>query len=440
MTSSIKPVPAGTGRFSFITLGCKCNQYDSAAMEADLRRAGLTSAEPSEADVILVNTCMVTAPAQSQCRKAIRQARRANPEAKIVVSGCMTRGAMEQVAGLPEVDLILDPGHKGKLAGLLGLGPEGSESSDWADWPFDPAVVPSSRDRAFLKIQDGCDSSCSFCIVPAVRDRSRSLDPDRVQDAVRRLMESGFLEVVLTGIHLGQYGRDLEPGISLEVLLQRLLESGLTGRVRLSSMEPPEITDALVNKIKLAEGFICRHIHVSVQSGSDRILQLMGRPYTARDLGESLVRLRNAVPDIGLGCDVICGFPGETSHDFARTEKIFPDFEIPFVHAFPYSPRPGTPASLLKDDVSHQEKKDRVRRLRSLAGENRRVFARRQVGSVLIAALETGTGKGSDIWGLTDNYLRVAVKDGRGVKPGELKKVYIEGASGDTLVGRLIPR
>ena len=426
----------GPGSFSLITLGCKSNQYDSAAMAADLGRAGLTCAELGEADIILVNTCMVTGPTEAQCRKAIRQARRANPGAKLVVSGCMIRGAREQVAELPEVDMILDPRRKGMLIDLLGLGSEGSDNGGWADWPEDPAVISHSRDRAFLKIQDGCDSSCSFCIVPSVRDSSRSLEPDRVRDAVRSLMVSGYLEVVLSGVHLGQYGRDLDPPFRFEDLLRRLLEESLPGRVRLSSMEPLEITNALVDNMKRAQGFICRHIHVPVQSGSDRILRLMGRPYTARDLKGCLERLKEALPGIGLGCDLICGFPGETSGDFAMTEKILADFAIPFVHAFPYSPRPGTRAALLCDDVPYQEKKDRVRRLRSLAAENRKAFALRQVGTVLTVALETGARKSDDIWGVTDNYLRAAVRDQRGLRPGGLEKVYIEGVLGDALEGR----
>ncbi len=437
MPFSTKPGPKGPVRFSFITLGCKSNQYDSAAMEADLRRAGLTSAEPAGADVILVNTCMVTGPAQSQCRKTIRQVRRANPKAKVIAAGCMARGAREQLACLPEVDLILDPGQKGKLASLLGFDSGESGIGGWSDWPPDPAVIPDSRDRAFLKIQEGCDSACSFCIVPSVRGCSRSLHPKRVLDTVRRLMESGFLEVVLTGIHLGQYGRGLERPVNLDALLRDLLDAGLPGRVRLSSMEPLEITDELVKTMKLAGGFVCRHVHVPVQSGSDRILRLMRRPYTVRELGESLSRLRDAIPGIGLGCDMICGFPGETADDFARTEKLLADFAIPFVHAFPYSPRPGTGASRLKDDVPYREKKDRVRRLISLAGENRKVFADRQAGFVLTAAIETGTRNGPGIWGLTDNYLRVAVRKGEGLTPGELVDLYIEGITGDTLEGKV---
>lgn len=431
-----KPDPSGSGCFSFITLGCKSNQYDSAAMASDLLQVGLRNADPADADIVFINTCMVTGPAEARCRKAIRHVRRTNPRARLVVGGCMSRGAKDQLASLSQADLILDPQDKGRLAELLGISRQSSGSCAWSDWPADPAVIPYLRDRAFLKIQDGCDASCSYCIVPAVRGSSRSLEATKVLNAVRRLMGSGSLEVVLSGIHLGQYGRDLDDSMTLEVLLMRLIEEGLPGRVRLSSIEPLEITDSLISVIRRGAGFICRHIHIPVQSGSDRILAGMDRPYTSRDLEESIIRLLREVPGIGLGCDVICGFPGETKHDFALTEKIITDFRIPFVHAFPYSPRPGTKASLLKDDVPHGEKKARVKSLRSLADRNRAHFAGKQVGSSLTVAIESGQRGRNRVKGLADNYLKVEVEEGTGLQPGDLVDVFIAGSRGDTLEGR----
>jgi threonylcarbamoyladenosine tRNA methylthiotransferase MtaB len=405
-------------------------------MEADMIRAGLIRADPAQADIILVNTCMVTGPTQAQCRKAIRQAKRANPGARLVVCGCMIRGARKQVEDLAEVDMVLDPGCKGMLVRLLGLPELETGIGAWEDWPEDPAVIPHGRDRAFLKIQDGCNSSCSFCVVPSVRDSSRSLEPGRVREAVRTLMGTGFMEVVLSGIHLGQYGGDLDPPVGLEELLEMLYLDALPGRIRLSSMEPMELTRTFLGTVAGGEGFFCRHIHVPIQSGSDRVLRMMNRPYTGRDLMRSLGRVKEALPGVGLGCDVICGFPGETGRDFAMTERVLSDYAIPFVHAFPYSPRPRTVAARLHDDVPHGEKKERVRRLRSIAAQNREAFARQQVGSALTVALETGPRGREEMWGLTDNYLRTVIRNGNGLKPGDLVRVCIEGVSGDILEGR----
>jgi threonylcarbamoyladenosine tRNA methylthiotransferase MtaB len=253
-------------------------------------------------------------------------------------------------------------------------------------------------------------------------------------------MDSGSREVVLSGIHLGQYGRDLVPAQTLEGLLQGLIEGGLPGRIRLSSIEPLEITDTLLDILNRADGLICRHIHIPFQSGSDRILKSMERPYTSHDFRDAVTRLRSSVPGIGIGCDIICGFPGETEDDFALTEMVISDLKIPFVHAFPYSPRPGTRACLLKDDVPRREKKARVQRLRTLAEGHRRAFALEFVGLFLRVALESGNGRGDRMWGLADNYLRVTVKYGEEMRPGDLEEVFIEGITEDTLEGRLKPR
>ena len=420
--------------FSFVTLGCKSNQYDSAALAADLRSCGLHDAGSSGADIIVDNTCMVTAPAKAQCRKAIRQASRANPGAKLIVTGCMTRGAKEDLARLKEVDLILDPDSKGDLRRLLGLG-QGNLRSRWLDWPEDPAVIPGSRARAFLKIQEGCDSACSYCIVPSVRGPARSLDPLRVRDSVRKMMGYGFREVVLTGIHLGQYGQGLPSGNTLETLLGGLIEAGLPGRIRLSSLEPGEITDGLLDVIKGADGAVCRHLHIAIQSGSGRILRLMNRPYDEKEIMDTVGRIRKSLPEAGLGCDLICGFPGETPEDFTRSENILEALSIPFVHAFPFSPRPGTPASLERDNVPTREKKARVARLRSLASRNRQAFAQKQVGSILRVAVENGADPSGCASGLADNYLRVIIKDAEGAAPGDLINVRIDAAEADTLKG-----
>jgi threonylcarbamoyladenosine tRNA methylthiotransferase MtaB len=249
-------------------------------------------------------------------------------------------------------------------------------------------------------------------------------------------MESGYLEVVLSGIHLGQYGSDLNVPVPLEGMLEMLIKEGLPGRVRLSSIEPLEVSGTLIDIIRHSDGFICRHLHVPVQSGSDQILAEMQRPYRSSDVREALIGLQQEVHGIGLGCDLICGFPGETQNDFYLTEELITELQVPFVHAFPYSSRPGTKASFLRDDVPYQIKKERVRRLRSIAEKNRAEFARKQAGSTITVALESGNKSRGVMWGLTDNYLRVKINGCAGMRPGNLADVFITGSTGEALEGR----
>ncbi|MDF1526695.1 MAG: MiaB/RimO family radical SAM methylthiotransferase [bacterium] len=436
MTFNNNPGPKGPGIFSFITLGCKSNQYDSAAMAAELELAGLSRGSVSEAHVIVVNTCMVTGPTEAQCRKAIRQARRANAGAKLVVSGCMTSGARETIETMEEVDLVIEPSEKGMLPGLLGI----AGSVGWWDWPEDPAVDLGDRDRGFLKLQDGCNANCTYCVVPLARGRSRSLKPDLALGAVGRLMDRGVSEVVLSGIHLGQYGADLQPVSGLEDLLARLLENGLPGRLRLSSIEPLEITPRLVETMANAGGRrICRHIHIPLQSGSNRVLKEMGRPYLGAHFADAVRLLRNSIPGIGIGCDVICGFPGESEEDFNKTHDLVEKLQIPFIHAFPFSPRAGTKAAAVNDDVPHQVKKKRVLLMRELAQTNWHLFASSFVGEVLQTAIESTRDDFGRLLGLSDNYLRVAVRTPHeGVIPGRIVDVLIERTDGDILEGRLM--
>jgi threonylcarbamoyladenosine tRNA methylthiotransferase MtaB len=439
MKSPTKPGPSGPGTFSLNsfniqTLGCKSNQYDSAALAADLEKAGFVRSEPEEARVIIVNTCMVTGPTEAQCRKAIRQARRANPDAKLVVAGCMSRGSRKQLETMDEVDLVLDPAEKGSLVGLLDPGSGEDAEAVWVDWPEEAAVEMEDRDRGFLKVQDGCNASCSYCIVPSVRGRSRSLEPERVLGAVGKLMEQGLGEVVLSGIHLGQYGKDLPGNWCLERLLVSYLELDLPGRLRLSSLEPLEITDHLVALVADSGNRICRHFHIPLQSGSDQVLKAMNRPYRGEQFAQAVSRIKAAIPGAGIGCDVICGFPGETETDFRDTLDLVAGLKLPFIHAFPYSPRPGTPAASLKDDIPHEGKKERVASLTKTVKKNRVAFAKGFVGQAMIMALESRTDSKGRIVALADTYLRGVVKDGSRVSHGKLLETVITGVEDDLLL------
>ena len=437
------PGPSGPGAFSprtfsITTLGCKSNQYDSATLAADLTGVGLTRFDPADAGdshVVIINTCMVTGSSEAQCRKAIRQARRATPNAMLVVAGCMSKGSREDIEAMDEVDLIIEPSDKGKLPGLLGLGDEGG----WTDWPEDPAVEVDDRDRGFLKVQDGCNAACTYCIVPSVRGRSRSLEPERVLNAIGKLMESGFGEVVLSGIHLGQYGTGLPRGNNLETLLDRYLELDLPGRLRLSSLEPLEITDSLISIVGNARGRICRHFHIPLQSGSDKVLAAMNRPYRRDQFSETVHKVRDSMPGVGIGCDVICGFPGETDEDFTATLDLVDGLGLPFIHAFPYSPRPGTPAADLRDDVPHQVKKERVAALTAAVSKHRVDFAKNLLGQSVEMALESRTDEKGRIVALADNYLRGAVVAGGHEPAGTLVDTSVTGVQGDVLIGQMLP-
>ncbi len=415
--------------YAFITLGCKSNQYDTAAMAASLRDAGMTSAGADEADVVIINTCMVTGPTESQCRQAIRRAKRDNRRARIVVAGCLSKGDPDQITAMKEVDVMLEPTEKGRLPEHLGLKGNGM----WTDWPEDPAAASEGRDRGFLKVQDGCNHSCSYCIVPSVRGPARSLGPERTLSAVKSLMEKGRAEVVLTGVHLGLYGSDLSPVTSLEDLLEQLVEEDLPGRIRLSSLEPLEIGDRLLSLMGNSQARICRHLHIPLQSGSDRILELMNRPYRNSDFTDAVQEARQYVPGIGIGCDVICGFPGETEEDFSRTVETISGLEIPFLHAFPYSARPGTRAARMKDDVSPQVKKSRVRRVMEAAALNRSRFLDDRVGQVVEVVVH-GRGSGNGTPALADDYSRVILESALDTSPGGLYRVLIRRREGDILL------
>jgi len=417
--------------YAFVTLGCKSNQYDTAAMAADLRSAGLSSAASKFADVIIINTCMVTGPTEAQCRQAIRKAKRSNAGAMIVVAGCMSKGASEQLSAMPEVDLVLNPENKGHLTESLGL----AGATTWSHWPEDPAVEFEGRDRGFLKVQDGCDYQCSYCIVPSVRGRGKSLEPARVVNAVIDLMRQGRMEVVLTAIHLGLYGKDLDSPTTLDDLLERILDSGMPGRIRLSSMEPLEITDRLLTLMASSMGKICGHIHIPLQSGSDRILGQMNRPYRREDFIRSVMKAREAVGGMGIGCDVICGFPGERESDFSMTEELIRDLEIPFIHAFPFSARPGTAAAKMKDEVQYGVKKDRVHRLREIALNNQRNFLDGLVGKKLEVVPESRTVSDGWVSSLADNYARVLLPGDRKWEPGTLVEVICTGRMDESLIG-----
>jgi threonylcarbamoyladenosine tRNA methylthiotransferase MtaB len=401
---------------SFVTLGCRLNQTDTQQLQTLLEGRGFRTVAPdTAADVVVVNTCAVTGRAVLSDRQAIRRAGRVNPAARIVVTGCWAQTDPQQVAALGGVDLVVGNADKSRLPALLaGLsGPERTPRIEVGDVqgarldPVAPRPRASGRARAFVKVQDGCQHRCAFCIVPFARGNSRSLPPGLVEDQVRRLVEAGHPEVVLTGVDLGHYGADLAPRESLTGLLARLVRVPGLRWLRLSSMLPAYFTEDLLQLVTTSP-VIAPHFHVPLQSGSDRILRRMRRPYGTALYRRVVERLAAAIPRLGLGADVIVGFPGETPEDFAATRSLLQALPFSYLHVFPYSARPGTEAARLTDRLDARIVTERARILREDAAARGRRFRASLVGRIEeILVLETRHHTG-ELVGLTGNYVEVA--------------------------------
>ena len=424
------------GRLSVVTVGCKANFADSAAILAHAARAGLEPVEDgSPADVFVINSCTVTGRADRDSRALARRLRRRHPAAVLVMTGCFAETAPEARATLPEVDHWIGVREPSALPDLLrtlagGAPPPEGELSDVA------ADRLLGHSRPFLKIQDGCDGGCAYCVVPMARGASRSLPRREVVERAVRAEGDGAREIVLTGIHAGRYGADRGDRGGLAGLLEDLLRATSSCRFRLGSIEPLEVTSALVFLLS-SKGRLCPHLHVPLQSGSDRVLLRMRRPYTARQYRERLELLAAEVPGIRLGADVIAGFPGETFEDFEDTVLLVRDTPLSYLHAFPYSPRPGTESAGWGDDVTAAEKTRRVARLRAADLGMRREYLARQVGKTLVVAAaerETETGR---MRGITENYAEAVFRASTGAR-GDLIPVRIDAVRGERLEGTAV--
>lgn len=401
--------------FRISTLGCKMNQYESSGVEELLAGAGYEPAGvDGPADVHIINTCTVTGKTDQRSRQAIRRARELSPDGLIVVTGCYAQRRPEELAALSEADIIIGNNEKTALLRILtNSRREGqqriqvsdiSETRTFSDFRL---TRFSDYTRAFVKVQDGCDCHCAYCAVVDARGPSRSLAPERVIVQIRELHQRHFREIVLTGINLGQYGRDVRPETSLAELLEMITSQVPIARLRLSSVEPQEWSESLIRTITLCPR-ICRHFHIPLQSGSDRILESMRRRYHRLDFATLVQSIHTAMPDACIGADVIAGFPGESEEDFAQTEALVTSLPLSYLHPFGYSSRPGTVASSLPDDVPADIRKQRVKRLRVISDDLRVSFRRRFIGSPLsvlvLSKRERTTGK---LVGLTDNYINV---------------------------------
>ncbi|HWR97974.1 MAG TPA: tRNA (N(6)-L-threonylcarbamoyladenosine(37)-C(2))-methylthiotransferase MtaB [Candidatus Methanoperedens sp.] len=399
---------------AFHTIGCKLNQYETNDLERQFAERGwrvVAFGDPS--DVTVVNTCTVTGRSDRRCRAALRKARRASPGGTVIAAGCYAEAQPAAVGDLAEVDLVL--GNRGKAvvfehldeggrprAGRIAAGPrEGG-----APAPFVPIRAFAGHTRAFVKIQDGCDARCAYCIVPQARGGNRSLPAADVLAQVAALVAAGYPEVVLTGVHLGTWGRDLLPRDTLAALLARIVALSGLGRLRLSSIEPAEFTPELLEQLASSHA-ICPHLHIPLQSGAASVLRAMGRPYGPAQFAALVGRLAATLPDPGIGADVIAGFPGESERDFEETAALIESLPLTYLHVFPYSPRPGTPAASMAAQVPPPERERRAALLRGIGLAKAEAFRGGQVGRTVRALIEGRPGRAH---ALTGNYLKIAVR------------------------------
>ena len=404
--------------FTITTLGCKVNRYESEAISEQLVDQGWHPADKgAKAKLCIVNTCMVTGRAAMQSRQAVRKLIRSHPEALIVVTGCYAQVAPGVFSSMAGVHHVVGTSFKDRIPRLADPGTERLSGVPLiedlvAPRPFQdlPVTRFGNRTRPFLKIQDGCDAFCTYCIIPHARGRSRSLKPDVVIERIRALKESGYSEVVLCGIHIGRYGRDLSPATSLVSLLRSVDGPQGVQRLRLSSIEPAELSEELISHLATSEQ-MCHHLHIPLQSGDDAVLTQMNRPYSVafyRDLIHHVVKM---MPDVAIGVDVLVGFPGETEEAFANTCRLIEQLPVAYLHVFPFSVLKGTAAEGLKDRVSPQTIKKRCEYLRALGGAKRKEFYERFIGSTLEVLIEgkrdTATGY---LKGFTGNYIPVLVE------------------------------
>ena len=404
-----------TRTVAFATLGCRLNQVDGQEMQAALGANGFRAVPFGEpADVVVVNTCTVTARADFSDRQTIQRAVRGNPRARVVVTGCWAQTDPETVARVRGVDLVIGNADKGRLPEMVADLLDGQlvsrvrVSDIRAVRTLAPAPVSDvPRTRAFVKVQDGCQHRCAFCIVPLARGASRSRDPQVVLDQVRWLVEAGHAEVVLTGVDLGHYGFDLTPRTTLGALLRAMVEVPGLRWIRLSSVLPSYFTPELL-EIVTGSSVIAPHLHIPLQSGSDRVLRRMRRPYTVAMYRALVERLAAAIPDLGLGADVIVGFPGETDAEFEATQALVTALPFTYLHVFGYSDRRATEAERLDGHLEARVITARSRTLRALSRTKSLEFRRKLLGTVHeVLVLERRDGGAGALVGLTGNYVEV---------------------------------
>jgi threonylcarbamoyladenosine tRNA methylthiotransferase MtaB len=459
------------------SFGCRATQADGAALDRQLAAQGLNPANSAlDADLVVLNTCTVTAAADQDARASIRRIHRENPEAKIMVTGCYAQRAPQELAALPGVTWVVGNSHKHRVAEIAGQAQfrdqfpsakhaTAQEDSQSAPPPknfvsLETVALPApaftlvgdifahteliaapifagdaigEKTRPNLKVQDGCDNRCSFCIIPSVRGQSRSMPLDRVIEEANALVEAGYREIVLSGINLGRWGRDFQPQQRFEQLIRALLEYTGIEKIRISSVEPMDWSDDLISLVA-GSSRIAKHAHVPLQSGSDRILRRMHRKYRPWHYAEKIRKIHEAMPQAAVGADVMVGFPGETDELFDESRSFIDHLPFTYLHVFTYSSRPGTPSAAMPDQVPVHVARERNRVLRELAAEKNRAFRQSFVGKSLeVITLHAGGDDWTDA--LSDNFLRVKVF-GK-YMPNFHMATLISEAKGESLVGRI---
>ena len=452
--------------FQILNFGCRASQADGAAIKRQLLDSGLQEVEDiSASQVAILNTCTVTARADAEVRQLVRRIHRANPRCRILVTGCYAQRSPSEIAQLEGVAWVIGNSHKHVIRDLLssnlrrepGVRNQESEARgqksgisgqtqfvqiqqlegtprDFNKAVDDPPaanaqsaspqrptvlvgeiseefhfapVFPDDRTRPTLKIQDGCNARCSFCVIPSVRGRSRSLAPEKVVEQVRDLERNGYKEIVLSGINLGSYGRDIDRRIIFLSLLERLLEETAIARLRISSLEPMDVNPALI-RLVAQEPRLAQHFHIPLQSGCSRILRLMNRRYWPSQYAERILAIREQIPNAGIGADVMVGFPGETDHDHAASTSFIESLPITYLHIFPYSARPHTPAAASPKQVNGRVAHERAQEIRALLAPKRQTFLQAQVGGKL-SAITLDESEAGERVALSSNYLKIVL-------------------------------
>ncbi|MEA3428811.1 MAG: tRNA (N(6)-L-threonylcarbamoyladenosine(37)-C(2))-methylthiotransferase MtaB [Thermodesulfobacteriota bacterium] len=439
--------------FNFTTLGCKVNQYESDAIAKSLKEAGWVSAlKGKESDLFIINTCTVTQKASMQSRQAVRKAIRSNPNACIVVTGCYAEIEPDEIKKINGVHYIIGHTDKHKIPEIIIDGKE-NYSTDPESHPltirndvtqehkFQPIPViaaSGNRTRPILKIQDGCNNFCTYCIVPYARGRSRSMPLKMVLDSIKLLKRSGHREVVLSGIHLGRYGLDLVSPTTLSHLLKQINFLQPIDRVRLSSIEPDELNDDII-KIVADSDIFCKHFHIPLQSGDDLILKRMHRHYSRSFFRDMVIRIHEMIPDAAIGVDTLIGFPGETEKAFENTYSLIEKLPVTYLHVFPFSGRKGTPANSYPNKVPSQVIKDRCLKLRALGNNKKMEFYKKLIGKKVELLIEGARSKTTGpLKGITSNYVPVFVSGKDNLKnhivQARIDKVY----GNEAVFGRIL--
>lgn len=425
--------------FKIITLGCKVNAYESQAMAIDMEKAGYVEASDDEcADIYIIHTCAVTNTAAFKSRQKIRQAIKANEDALIVAAGCYVQTSSKELSLNKDIDVLIGSSGKSHIAEIVTQCLEKRERKVWiedmrqAQFEHHEANIFEHQCRAYLKIQDGCNQFCSYCIIPYSRGKERSLEEDKCVECAKHLCESGHREIVLTGIHTGRYGKDV--GSSLVALMKRILtEVPTLERLRLSSIEVNEISDELIELMK-ENPKVARHLHIPLQAGCDKTLKAMNRPYTTANYYDKLCEIRQALPDISISSDVIVGFPGESDEDFQLCVDFIRKCELSFLHVFPFSLRKGTAAEKLGGHLTEAQKKERVKVLLEVSNELKRLFAMRFMNKEVEVMIENR--EESVYRGYTSEYIRVEFKSDKELT-SELVRVRLVSVHEDVCYGEI---